>query len=524
MSETDMTSLADKMQKLELCLKGHNGQDVNYGRALREAIASRDHFTEIEVLKSLGDLHLRNGKLARHSAEFDKASALYSAALMRLKDKNILETLNHRLDYMTNLSMKLFQGYIPQFLYFEPDYWGTPVQNIVRVAEICVQIDQKVAKQDFLSAEDTYTQELVAAITKGDVFVEQEFLKSLGDLYLDEGKKTCQKAQFIKAGTLYNKALFIEILLKGMKHAARPEVEETLRHRIRYTNKVWEAKRRPLPDTPNRGEGRQNIEQVLKKHSKPASDRQTSRSIRESRTDVAAAAVEDNTYPDCQHQDYLKKGDASLVTKDLDSAEKHFAGALRVAHVRDPTAMQYQREVEPLCKLGDVYCERGQKTGDGGDFVKAAALYNAAIVRSKDEAVNGKIRIAITNTEKAFLRYAMGIHESVTLDNSATHKQMLKEIRDQIKLEMETIDQQLDPYVYNADEPCVKETEAKRAQAVRLLFERIALGRKEFIGLLVDECMKVIGPPPCKHSLMGLGSQATGLVTPYSDLEFAILV
>ncbi|XP_019632947.1 PREDICTED: uncharacterized protein LOC109476455 isoform X1 [Branchiostoma belcheri] len=525
MSETDRTSLADKVQNLELCLRSHHGQEVNYGRALREAIIANDHFTEIEVLKSLGDLHLRKGKLARHSAEFDKASALYSAALMRLKDKNILETLKHRLDYMTNLSMKLFQLYIPQFLYFEPDYWGTPDQNCVRVAEICVRIDQKVAKQDFLSAEDTYTQELVAAITKGDVFVEQEILKSLGDLYLAEGKETCQKAQLIKAGTMYNKALFIEILLKGMGHAARPEVEETLHHRIRYTNKVWEAKSRPLRDTPNREESSQTIEQILKKHSKPASDRQTSgSSIQESRTDVAAAAVEDNTDPNCQHQDYLNKGDASLVTKDLDSAEKHFAGALRVAHVRDPTAKQYQTEVEPLCKLGDVYCKRGQQTGDGGDFVKAAALYNAAIVRSIDEAVNGKIRIAITNTEKAFVRHALGIHESVTPDNSAKHKQMLKEIRDQIKLEMETIDQQLDPYVHNADDSCVKETEAKRAQAVRQLFERIAADRKEFISLLVEECMTVIGPPPCKHSLMGLGSQATGLVTPYSDLEFAILV
>ncbi|XP_019614630.1 PREDICTED: uncharacterized protein LOC109462519 [Branchiostoma belcheri] len=550
MSETNRTSLADKVQNLELCLKSRHGQEVNYGRALREAIIANDHFTEIEVLKSLGDLHLQKGKLARHSAEFDKASALYSAALMRLKDKNILKTLNHRSNYMNRLSINLFQGHIPQFQYFLPGYWGTADSNIIRVAEICVQIDQKVAKQDFRSAEDTYTHELVAAITKGDIFVEQEILKSLGDLYLAEGKETFQKAQFIKADTMYNKALFIEILLKGMGHAARPEVEETLQHRMKqslrfFTKKCRHIKHRklfigirtisiidtcdwilqPLTDTPNRAEGRQSIEQILKKHSKPASQRETTRSsIRESRTEVAAAAVEDNTDPACQHQDYLNKGDASLLTKDLDSAEKHFAGALRVAHVKDPTAKQYQTEVEPLCKLGDVYCKRGQKTGDGGDFVKAAALYNAAVVRSKDEAVNGKIRIAIINTEKAFVRYALGIHESVTLDNSSKHKQMLTEIRDQIKLEMETIDQQLDPYVHSADDPCVKETEAKRAQAVRLLFERIALGRKEFIGLLVDECMKVIGHPPCKHSLMGLGSQATGLVTPYSDLEFAILV
>ncbi|XP_078617284.1 uncharacterized protein LOC144885277 [Branchiostoma floridae x Branchiostoma japonicum] len=493
MSDIDMISLAKKLQNLESFLDSQYDKDVGYGRALIEAIVDKDLFIEVEVLKCIGDLYLQTGKL--NKAKFDKAAALYAAALLRCTDPDMGQTLEHRIGYMEKLSRQLLHGYTPHFRWLSSDYWGPADSNVLRVAEICDKMDRRVDENWWIS-EDVYTETLLSAIANGDIMLEVEVLKSLGDFYLEEGKRHLDVSQFSKATALYNKAL---------KIGKEPEIKQTLQHRMRYMEKVIQVTRKQISRSKE-------------------STREKATYVGRQLGNIKRTGVHLHADIPSQYKGYLKKGDSSLARADLDSAEQHFAAALKTVHVRDPTAQQYQREVEPLCRLGDVYSKRGQQTGDGGDFVKAAALYNAAIARSKDEVLRGKLVTSLKEVEKSFLTFMLGCYSDTCLDGNDKHKKQLKEMRDQIKLEMGTIDQQLDPYVHDEDDPRVKEIEAKRAQAVRHLFERISQERKEFISLLVEECIGLMGPPPCKYALIGLGSQATGLVTPYSDLEFAILV
>ncbi|XP_019627919.1 PREDICTED: uncharacterized protein LOC109472576 [Branchiostoma belcheri] len=486
-----MASLADKLQNLRL-------QSLKSGQALKEAILSEDHYIEAYVLRSLGDLHLQKGKLSRESSEFDKAAALYAAALQLCwTDPHMGQTVQHRIGYLEKLSRKLPHRYAPQYQWLSPDYWGIADSNVLRVAEICDKLDRRVGTP-WHSVEEAYAETLVQAMANGDMFLEVEVLKSLGDLYLQKGRENSQAdvSQVSKASVMYSKAL-------TRCQDSGSNLKQTLRHRIGYTDNIIEAVRRQASRSRRRRLRNTIRSDVNQKH---------------------YLHPESSISLQSQHKDHLKEGESSLAKADLDSAEQHFAAALKTVHASDPTPQQYQREVEPLCKLGDIYSKRGQQTGDGGDFVKAAALYNAAIARSKDKILIGNIATAIRYVGKSFLKCILDIRRNVRKDNTEKHKKQLKEMRDQIKLEMETIDQQLDPYVHYEDDPCVREIEAKRAQAVRQLFEKIAQQRKEFITLLVDECIGLVGPPPCKYALIGLGSQATGLVTPYSDLEFAILV
>ncbi|XP_035677896.1 tetratricopeptide repeat protein 28-like [Branchiostoma floridae] len=127
--------------------------------------------------------------------------------------------------------------------------------------------------------------------------------------------------------------------------------------------------------------------------------------------------------------------------------------------------------------------------------------------------------------EQWFLQYTANVQRNhVPSDSAMRQKKRLEEMRTRAKSQLDDIDQQHNPYQYDEEDPVMIAVEVERAEAVKALFKNIARDRQEFIKDLVDECIATLGPPSCKYAFIGLGSQATELVTPYSDLEFAILI
>jgi len=56
------------------------------------------------------------------------------------------------------------------------------------------------------------------------------------------------------------------------------------------------------------------------------------------------------------------------------------------------------------------------------------------------------------------------------------------------------------------------------------LYKESAKGIKQLIELLIQECIDILGPPPCEYAFIGFGSLHNLLFTLYSDIEFAILL
>ncbi len=61
-------------------------------------------------------------------------------------------------------------------------------------------------------------------------------------------------------------------------------------------------------------------------------------------------------------------------------------------------------------------------------------------------------------------------------------------------------------------------------EEVSALFKNIIIPEmKDYLSSLHKEAESIIGKPPCKYTVIGLGSMALGQMTPYSDLEYAII-
>ncbi|MBA8667734.1 hypothetical protein H1Q59_07515 [Holosporaceae bacterium 'Namur'] len=180
-----------------------------------------------------------------------------------------------------------------------------------------------------------------------------------------------------------------------------------------------------------------------------------------------------------------------------------------------------------LQSLGDKYL--GKK-----EYTKAAALYNTALVITKDKLVGMKfnhLQDAIVNSiievEILFVGKVLNKQIPANLimqELTLRHKEFLDELRKKVRNVLESIEAE---YNYGKEQNRnIRILYLRRAERIRSLNKDITNNVKIFLNILIKECQETIGSPPegCKYTIIGLGSLAMGTITPYSDIEFTILI
>ncbi|XP_066271624.1 uncharacterized protein [Branchiostoma lanceolatum] len=487
-----MLRVCEKLREVDAKSKrlGLVRAETDYLRALLDGMANMDRNAEVEVLKSLGDVNLEKGRLYKKPEKFDRAMLLYKTALIRCEDADVGESLEYRYHYAEKLRLGKRLAATSSY---EPLTNAKKLSSHAKVAETFLKLDQRLTvggNKNSLQIE--YTKLVIEGIVNDDNMLETEAIKSLGDVFLKRGTETRDAPCLTKATALYNTALS---RCEGVQGTV------TLVHRLLYTARI-----------------RQETKKTRKKDPEYRRKRQKEVPIKPLNYDVRDDARGQQSM---SYEEHLTTGDRALADGKLDVAEQKFASALKLIH--DPNKPDRCKEADCLCRLGNVYVQRGKTTKEGRKFTQAAALYNAAIARTDKEKDN--FMKSLQDTEQWFLQYTANVNaKPKSVDLAIRHRMLLSEMRARYKSQLDAIDQQHNPYQYDEDDPMMIPAEAKRAEAVKALFKNIAKDRRGFIEDLVGECIVALGPPPCKYAFIGLGSQATELVTPYSDLEFAILI
>ena len=179
------------------------------------------------------------------------------------------------------------------------------------------------------------------------------------------------------------------------------------------------------------------------------------------------------------------------------------------------------RELDPeksasiLNNLGLLYESRSP---DKISLIQSAALLNAAITRQPDEE---KYVEDLNDLCKHVLECADAKLNHADLVGIA--KIVEKKVADMRK----NVSYQLKPVVQvskNVSEDALKLIEKVYINQIQSLQLSLSFQYKTIMAFVSQQCFKIMGPSPCRYTLVGMGSLARDEITPYSDFEHIIIL
>ncbi|CAK8686490.1 unnamed protein product [Clavelina lepadiformis] len=168
-----------------------------------------------------------------------------------------------------------------------------------------------------------------------------------------------------------------------------------------------------------------------------------------------------------------------------------------------------------LNEIGLIYRKRSL---DKLSLIRSAVLLNAAVARQPS---NAKFQTDVKEVCSYLLQLA-GAHRNktdlVTISKQVKVKiqQMRKEAEEKLAILTEI------PYEITDNE--FNKLAENKIEIVEGLQNMITEKYKSIMEYVSAECQNIMGTPPCRFNVTGMGSLARGEITPYSDFEHVILL
>ncbi len=180
---------------------------------------------------------------------------------------------------------------------------------------------------------------------------------------------------------------------------------------------------------------------------------------------------------------------------------------------------RYSNLIDAFTQLGKIYINKAEEYIDLSQtqtiikhYIDAAKFFNYAISIAKDKEITEEA-FALDKIEYLNIKLIKTIDTSnlvakSAIENTKIDKFEIMLLRDYARSEVEQIEGLSD---------------IEKIERTGMLFKNIAERMQAFLARLYQESEYILGIPPCTYSVIGLGSMALQTMTPYSDLEFAIL-
>ena len=239
-----------------------------------------------------------------------------------------------------------------------------------------------------------------------------------------------------------------------------------------------------------------------------------------------------NPIPNTDPAELIEIAKRALAKGELEIAEKYSVNAMRTGMLDNSS----RKRPEPYFYLAEIL----QKRAEGRELellqkqrylLQAAALYNfvCSYLKSVDtddelsknlsEIVSRKLR----NIQNNLIELCGGDPRQCRFDAKSKRKELMN-LRNEVKELLKPLESRCSSS--NQDRSNKSEAQQifiNQTEELKRLSDTVSDKMKQFFASIIDECLALLGTPPCDYEVIVFGSLARNETTPYSDFEWAIL-